>query len=115
MLVQAIHEPIASAVDGGSVSTSASDNIAARVNNSTTFIYYLALVRPCLAIVATVIHAAFPVHVTDAAEIDEAHLVDGLMPSAFLLAIAIANQSAIGQLILTWCEHRFDSAQSCPG
>ena len=89
--------------------------IVAMVNNSITFIYYLAIEATCLAIVATVIHAAFPVHVTDAVEIDEAHLVDGLMPSAFLLAIAIANQSAIGQLILTWCEHRFDSAQSCPG
>ena len=52
--------------------------IVAMVNNSTTFIYYLAIVDTCLAIVATVIHAAFPVHVTDAAEINENHLVDGL-------------------------------------
>ena len=52
--------------------------IVAMVNNSTTFIYYLAIVYTCLAIVATVIHAAFPVHVTDAAEINENHLVDGL-------------------------------------
>ena len=52
--------------------------IVAMVNNSTTFIYYLALGLSCLAIVATVIHAAFPVLVTDAAEINENHLVDGL-------------------------------------
>ena len=52
--------------------------IVAMVNNSTTFIYYPVLVGSCLAIVATVIHAAFPVHVTDAAEINENHLVDGL-------------------------------------
>ena len=52
--------------------------IVAMVNNSTTFIYYLVVVDTCLAIVATVIHAAFPVHVTDAAEINENHLVDGL-------------------------------------
>ena len=52
--------------------------IVAMVNNSTTFIYYLAIEDTCLAIVATVIHAAFPVHVTDAAEINENHLVDGL-------------------------------------
>ena len=75
------------------VSSPVSDNIIAIVNNSITLIYYPALVHSCLAIVATVIPAAFPVHVTDAAEIDEAHLVDGLMPSAFLLAIALANQS----------------------
>ena len=98
MLVQAIHEPIASAVDGGSVSTSASDNIAARVNNSTTFIYYLALVRPCLAIVATVIHAAFPVHATDAAEIDEIHLVDGLNAVLFLLLIASAVRDLMSEI-----------------
>ena len=52
--------------------------IVAMVNNSITFIYYLAIEDTCLAIVATVIHAAFPVHVTDAAEINENHLVDGL-------------------------------------
>ena len=52
--------------------------IVAMVNNSTTFIYYLAIGDACLAIVATVIHAAFPVHLTDAAEINENHLVDGL-------------------------------------
>ena len=74
------------------VSSPVSDNIIAIVNNSITLIYYPALVHSCLAIVATVIPAAFPVHVTDAAEIDEAQLVDGLMPSAFLLAIALANQ-----------------------
>ena len=79
------------------VSSPVSDNIIAIVNNSITLIYYPALVRSCLAIVATVIPAAFPVHVTDAAEIDEAHLVDGLMPSAFLLAIALANQSPCEQ------------------
>ena len=52
--------------------------IVAIVNNSTIFIYYLANEDTCLAIVATVIHAVFPVHVTDAAEINENHLVDGL-------------------------------------
>ena len=52
--------------------------IVAMVNNYTIFIYYLVLVGSCLAIVATVIHAVFPVHVTDAAEINENHLVDGL-------------------------------------
>ena len=52
--------------------------IVAMVNNSIIFIYYLVLVDSCLAIVATVIHAVFPVHVTDAAEINENHLVDGL-------------------------------------
>ena len=52
--------------------------IVAIVNNSTIFIYYLAIEHACLAIVATVIHAVFPVHVTDAAEINENHLVDGL-------------------------------------
>ena len=52
--------------------------IVAMVNNSITFIYYLAIEDTCLAIVATVIHAALPVHVTDAAKINENHLVDGL-------------------------------------
>ena len=61
-----------------SVSMLGSITIVAMVNNSTTFIYYLAIETTCLAIVATVIHAAFPVHVTDAAEINENHLVDGL-------------------------------------
>jgi len=63
-----------------------SDNIVAIVNNSTTLIYYRALVRTCLAIVATVIHAAFPVLVTDAAENREFHLSDGL--NAVLLFVA---------------------------
>ena len=60
--------------------------IVAIVNNSITLIYYPALVRSCLAIVATVIHAVFPVHVTDAAEINENHLVGGL--KAVLLFVA---------------------------
>ena len=60
--------------------------IVAMVNNSITFIYYLAIEDTCLAIVATVIHAAFPVHVTDAAEINENHLVGGL--KAVLLFVA---------------------------
>ena len=60
------------------VSSPVSDNIVGMVNNSTTLIYYPALVRSCLAIVATVIHAAFPVHATDAAENREFHHVDGL-------------------------------------
>ena len=48
------------------------------INNSTTLIYYAALVVTCLAIVAPVILAALPVHATDAAEIKQIHLVDGL-------------------------------------
>ena len=68
------------------VSSPVSDNIVAMVNNSTTLIYYPALVRTCLAIVATVIHAAFPVHATDAAENREFHLSDGL--NAVLLFVA---------------------------
>ena len=68
------------------VSSPVSDNIVAIVNNSTTLIYYRALVRSCLAIVATVIHAAFPVLVTDAAENREFHLSDGL--NAVLLFVA---------------------------
>jgi len=48
------------------------------INNSTTLIYYAALVVSCLAIVAPVILAALPVHATDAAEIKQIHLVDGL-------------------------------------
>ena len=68
------------------VSSPVSDNIVAMVNNSTTLIYYPALVRTCLAIVATVTHAAFPVHATDAAENREFHLSDGL--NAVLLFVA---------------------------
>ena len=60
--------------------------IVAMVNNSTIFIYYLAMEDTCLAIVATVIHAVFPVHVMDAAEINENHLVGGL--KAVLLFVA---------------------------
>ena len=48
------------------------------INNSTTVIYYAALIVSCLAIVAPVILAALPVHATDAAEIKQIHLVDGL-------------------------------------
>ena len=48
------------------------------INNSTTVIYYATLVVSCLAIVAPVILAALPVHATDAAEIKQIHLVDGL-------------------------------------
>ena len=48
------------------------------INNSTTLIYYAALVNSCLAIVAPVILAALPVPATDAAEIKQIHLVDGL-------------------------------------
>lgn len=68
------------------VSSPVSDNIVAMVNNSTTLIYYPALVCSCLAIVATVIPAAFPVHATDAAENREFHLSDGL--NAVLLFVA---------------------------
>ena len=68
------------------VSSPVSDNIVAIVNNSITLIYYPALVRSCLAIVATVTHAAFPVHATDAAENREFHLSDGL--NAVLLFVA---------------------------
>ena len=53
-------------------------NNGAMINNSTTLIYYAALVNSCLAIVAPVILAALPVHATDAAEIKQIHLVDGL-------------------------------------
>ena len=60
------------------VSSPVSDNIIAIVNNSITLIYYPALVRLCLAIVATVTHAVFPVLATDAAENREFHLSDGL-------------------------------------
>ena len=68
------------------VSSPVSDNIVAIVNNSITLIYYPALVSSCLAIVATVTHAAFPVHATDAAENREFHLSDGL--NAVLLFVA---------------------------
>ena len=68
------------------ISSPVSDNIIAIVNNSITLIYYPALVHSCLAIVATVIHAAFPVHATDAAENREFHLSDGL--NAVLLFVA---------------------------
>lgn len=59
-------------------SSPASDNIVAKVNNSKTLIYYPALVCSCLAIVAPVIPAAFPVPATDAAENEERQLIDGL-------------------------------------
>ena len=72
--------------------------IVAMVNNSITFIYYLAIEDTCLAIVATVIHAAFPVHATDAAEIDEIHLVDGLNAVLFLLLIASAVQDLMSEV-----------------
>ena len=48
------------------------------VNNSTTLIYYPVVQQSCLASVVLVIHAVFPVHATDAAEIKQIHLVDGL-------------------------------------
>jgi len=54
------------------------DNFSSMVNNSTTIIYYIFLVVSCLAIVAPVILAALRVHATDAAEIGQIHLVDGL-------------------------------------
>ena len=47
------------------------------INNSTTLIYYATLVVSCFAIVAPVILAALPVPATDAAEIEQIHLVDG--------------------------------------
>ena len=65
--------------------------IVAMVNNSTIFIYYLAIEDTCLAIVATVIHAVFPVLVTDAAEINENHLVDGLMPSTCFVSPCVSQ------------------------
>ena len=72
--------------------------IVAMVNNSITFIYYLAIEGTCLAIVATVIHAEFPVHATDAAEIDEIHLVDGLNAVLFLLLIASAVRDLMSEI-----------------
>jgi len=53
-------------------------NNGTMINNSTTVIYFAALLDSCLAIVAPVILAALPVHATDAAEIKQIHLVDGL-------------------------------------
>ena len=53
-------------------------NFGSMINNSATVIYYVFLVGSCLAIVAPVILAALPVHATDAAEIEQIHLVDGL-------------------------------------
>ena len=68
------------------------------INNSITLIYYAALVVSCLAIAAPVILAALPVHATDAAEIDEIHLVDGLNAVLFLLLIASAVRDLMSEI-----------------
>ena len=50
------------------------------VNNSTTLIYYPVVQQSCLASVVLVIHAVFPVHVTDAAEIQKSPLLVAALP-----------------------------------
>ena len=50
------------------------------VNNSITLIYYPVVQQSCLASVVLVIHAVFPVHVTDAAEIQKSPLLVAALP-----------------------------------
>ena len=56
------------------------------VNNSTTLIYYPVVQQSCLASVVLVIHAVFPVHATDAAEIQKAPFSGGLAAVTFFIA-----------------------------
>ena len=56
------------------------------VNNSTTLIYYPVVQQSCLASVVLVIHAVFPVHATDAAEIQKAPLSGGLAAVTLFVA-----------------------------